>query len=126
MTAFQTNLFLVGSQNLSESCSKRIQIFFRKYAYRYDVSPGLQANGYRSLLSLLESLLLGIIQSLRSIQSGRTKTFFRGNEHLDKLEIYSDILHQMRALLYYAQVLMSMFVILSSYHAFALIGVKLG
>ena len=83
---------------------------FRTHAGNYDVSPGLEANGYRSLLSMLESLLLGIIQLLRTIQTSREYTFFRINEHLDKLEIYSNILHQMRALLYYAQILMSMYV----------------
>ena len=87
------------------SLSTTVIFSVRKHAGRYDVSPGLQANGYRSLLRLVECLLVGIIQILQCIESDRTRTFFRANEHLDKLEMYSDILHQLRALLYYAQFL---------------------
>ena len=71
------------------------------------MKPGLEINGYRSLLSLLESLLLVIGKILKTITADCCNVFFRANEHLDKLDLCSDILHQIRALLYYAEILMS-------------------
>uniref|UniRef100_H2YQA4 Hormone-sensitive lipase N-terminal domain-containing protein n=1 Tax=Ciona savignyi TaxID=51511 RepID=H2YQA4_CIOSA len=82
--------------------------FIGKYASNYDVVPGLQANGYRSLLALLETLLLHIIQLLRTIYTDRGNTFFRANSYIEKLSSYSDVLHQLRAILYYAQILMGL------------------
>ena len=79
----------------------------RPHVQKYDVMPGLKINGYRSLLSLLQSLLLVIAKILKTVSSDYLKVFFRGHEHLDKLELCCDILHQIRALLYYAQIMMS-------------------
>ncbi|XP_078482715.1 hormone-sensitive lipase [Ciona intestinalis] len=82
--------------------------FIGNCASNYDVVPGVQANGYRSLLALLEALLLQIIGLLRTMHSDRTNTFFRGNSYIDKLSVYSDVLHQMRAIMYYAQILIGL------------------
>ncbi|XP_076815619.1 hormone-sensitive lipase-like [Clavelina lepadiformis] len=82
--------------------------FIGKYASNYDVVPGLEVNGYRSILAVLESLLLIIISTLRTVSAECGKTFFQGNFYVDKLHIYSDILHQLRALLYYAQMLIGL------------------
>lgn len=82
-------------------------VYYRGNVHSYDIVPGLQANGYRSLLSLLECLLLTTIQLLNSVLVNCKNTFFRGNEYLHKLRLHSDVLHQLRGLLYYAQVLMS-------------------
>ena len=75
--------------------------------HEYDVTPGLHANGYRSVLCILENLLKTIAKMLRAVDADCHKIFFRANEYLDKLELCSDVLHQLRALLCYAQILIS-------------------
>ena len=82
--------------------------------HRYDVVPAIQANGYRSLLSIVESLVLNIIKVLQKVSTNRDAYFFRGNQYSEKLRLCSDILHQLRGLLYYAQILMGMLNMASS------------
>ncbi|XP_077975941.1 hormone-sensitive lipase-like isoform X1 [Styela clava] len=76
-----------------------------KVAHKYDASPHIKANGYRSLLALLDSLCHLIVGHLQTICRERKNVFFRANQYSDKLRVLAQNLHQMRALFGYAQIL---------------------
>lgn len=82
--------------------------FIAKVAHKYDASPEIKANGYRSLLALLDSLMHIIVSHLQTICKEKNNIFFRANQYSDKLRALAQNLHQMRALLGYAQILIGM------------------
>lgn len=82
--------------------------FIAEIAHKYDASPEVKANGYRSLLALLDSLLHIIVANLQIIHKEKKNVFFRANRYSEKLRALAQNLHQMRALLGYAQILIGM------------------
>ncbi|XP_053718099.1 lipase, hormone-sensitive a isoform X1 [Synchiropus splendidus] len=71
--------------------------------HHYDFDEQTPGNGYRTLVKVLLSCLLHIIQKGRYIASNHTGAFFRGDHNACELEAYCSALCQLRALLYLAQ-----------------------
>ncbi|BFZ14026.1 hypothetical protein BsWGS_17065 [Bradybaena similaris] len=69
---------------------------------RYDFSPRVKGNGYRSLLAVVHKCCLHLLQLSRYISSVRDSILFRKKFYAKELESYVAALGQLRAVLYYA------------------------
>ncbi|XP_067874541.1 hormone-sensitive lipase isoform X2 [Heterodontus francisci] len=73
----------------------------------FDLDERTPANGYRSLIKVLRSCILHIIHKARYITTNRRSIFFRTNHNCMEIEAYCSALCQLRALLYFAQRLLT-------------------
>ena len=73
-----------------------------KHLHRYDFSPTVKGNGYRSLLRIVQKCCLHLLQLTRYISSVRESILFRKKFYTRELESYVSALGQLRAVLYYA------------------------
>lgn len=67
----------------------------------YDLSPDVPANGYRSLLKIIEKCCLRLLQLTRHITVNRDSMFFRSSFYCKELEAFVTALGQLRVCLYY-------------------------
>ncbi|XP_064613572.1 hormone-sensitive lipase-like [Liolophura sinensis] len=67
----------------------------------YDLSPDVPANGYRSLLKIIEKCCLRLLQLTRHITVNRDSLFFRSSFYCKELEAFVTALGQLRVCLYY-------------------------
>ncbi|KAJ8000309.1 hypothetical protein DPEC_G00203500 [Dallia pectoralis] len=75
--------------------------------HHYDFDSDTPGNGYRTLVKVLQSCLLHIIQKGRYIASNYNRAFFRADHNVSEMEAYCSALCQLRALLYLAQRLLN-------------------
>ncbi|XP_061109842.1 hormone-sensitive lipase-like isoform X1 [Conger conger] len=71
--------------------------------HHFDFDPLVPGNGYRSLVKVVRSCLLHIIQKGRYITTNCRKLLFRAPHNTKEMEAYCSALCQLRALLYLAQ-----------------------
>ncbi|XP_056154737.1 lipase, hormone-sensitive a [Lampris incognitus] len=71
--------------------------------HHYDFDAQTPGNGYRTLVKVLQSCLLHIINKGRYIASNCHGAFFRADHNATEMEAYCNALCQLRALLYLAQ-----------------------
>ncbi|KAL0962585.1 hypothetical protein UPYG_G00342090 [Umbra pygmaea] len=76
---------------------------FTAVYHHYDFDSDTPGNGYRTLVKVLHSCLLHIIQKGRYIASNCHGAFFRADHNASEMEAYCSALCQLRALLYLAQ-----------------------
>ncbi|XP_060086239.1 hormone-sensitive lipase-like [Ylistrum balloti] len=72
----------------------------------YDLSPDVQANGFRSIIKIIHKCCLHILQLVRHIHVNRESMFFRSSHYSSELEAYVETLGQLRACLEHAYKLM--------------------
>ncbi|XP_072325167.1 hormone-sensitive lipase isoform X4 [Scyliorhinus torazame] len=73
----------------------------------FDFDERTPANGYRSLIKVVRSCILHIIHKSRYITTNRRSIFFRTNHNCMEVEAYCSALCQLRALVYFAQKLLT-------------------
>ncbi|XP_060708715.1 hormone-sensitive lipase isoform X2 [Hemiscyllium ocellatum] len=73
----------------------------------FDFDERTPANGYRSLIKVVRSCILHIIHKSRYISANRRSIFFRTNHNCMEIEAYCSALCQLRALVYFAQRLLT-------------------
>ncbi|XP_040183214.1 hormone-sensitive lipase isoform X2 [Rana temporaria] len=73
----------------------------------FDLDPDTPANGYRSLLKVVLSCTQHILHKCRYITASRHSLFFRAAHNCAELEAYGAALTQLRALLCFAQRLLT-------------------
>ncbi|XP_062912792.1 hormone-sensitive lipase isoform X4 [Mobula hypostoma] len=73
----------------------------------FDFDEQTPANGYRSLMKVVRACVLHIVHKARYIAANRRSIFFRTSHNLMEIEAYSSALRQLRALLYFAQKLLT-------------------
>ncbi|XP_078093184.1 hormone-sensitive lipase [Mustelus asterias] len=73
----------------------------------FDFDERTPANGYRSLIKVVRSCILHIIHKSRYISTNRRSIFFRTNHNCMEVEAYCSALCQLRALVYFAQKLLT-------------------
>ncbi|CAL8298968.1 unnamed protein product [Lota lota] len=76
---------------------------FAAVYHHYDFDAETPANGYRTLVKVLQSCLLHIIHKGRYVATNCHGAFFRAEHNACELEAYCSALCQLRALLYLAQ-----------------------
>ncbi|KAL4228425.1 hypothetical protein ACF0H5_011472 [Mactra antiquata] len=72
----------------------------------YDFSEDVQANGYRSFISIVNRCCVHLLQLCRHININKTSLLFRSTHYLKELEAYVEVLGQLMACLGYLQQLM--------------------
>ncbi|XP_042290776.1 lipase, hormone-sensitive a [Thunnus maccoyii] len=80
---------------------------FTAVYHHYDFDEQTPGNGYRTLVKVLQSCLLHIIQKGRYIASNYNGAFFRADHNASEMEAYCSALCQLRALLYLAKQLIN-------------------
>lgn len=108
-TTRTASLFYKSFSLLHEHLDRGIQPTVEEIMPRlseYDLSPDIQANGYRSLVKVVHKCCLHLLQLSRHVSNHRTSMFFRGHHYSKELEAYVSVLGQLRAGLHYAQKLM--------------------
>ncbi|KAF3707202.1 Hormone-sensitive lipase [Channa argus] len=93
-------------QEHSRALEPIVSIFTAVY-HNYDFDAQTPGNGYRTLVKVLQSCLLHIINKGRYIASSYNSAFFRAEHNASELEAYCHALCQLRALLYLAQKLIN-------------------
>ncbi|XP_053308333.1 hormone-sensitive lipase [Spea bombifrons] len=73
----------------------------------FDLDPDTPANGYRSLLKVVLSCTQHILHKCRYVTASRRSLFFRAAHNCAELEAYGAALTQLRALLCFAQRLLT-------------------
>ncbi|XP_053546850.1 hormone-sensitive lipase isoform X2 [Bombina bombina] len=73
----------------------------------FDLDPDTPANGYRSLLKVVLSCTQHILHKCRYVTASRRSLFFRAAHNCSELEAYGAALTQLRALLCFAQRLLT-------------------
>ncbi|XP_053345730.1 lipase, hormone-sensitive a [Clarias gariepinus] len=76
---------------------------FAAVYHHFDFNPETPANGYRTLVKVVLSCVLHIIQKSRYITSNCSGIFFRVEHNARELEVYCMAFCQLRALLYLAK-----------------------
>ncbi|KAM3597063.1 uncharacterized protein V6R79_025526 [Siganus canaliculatus] len=76
---------------------------FTTVFHHYDFDAQTPGNGYRTLVKILQSCLLHIIQKGRYIISSYNGAFFRADHNTTEMESYCSALCQLRALVHLAQ-----------------------
>ncbi|XP_075868373.1 lipase, hormone-sensitive a isoform X2 [Nelusetta ayraudi] len=71
--------------------------------HHYDFDAQSPGNGYRTLVKVLQSCLLHIIDKGRYVASNYNGAFFRADHNASEMEAYCSALRQLRALLHLAQ-----------------------
>ncbi|XP_060564756.1 uncharacterized protein LOC132723970, partial [Ruditapes philippinarum] len=72
----------------------------------YDFSETVQANGYRSFISIVNRCCGHLLQLCRHININKSSLLFRSSHYLKELESYVEVLGQLMAFLGYLQQLM--------------------
>uniref|UniRef100_A0A9J7XEB0 Hormone-sensitive lipase n=1 Tax=Cyprinus carpio carpio TaxID=630221 RepID=A0A9J7XEB0_CYPCA len=80
---------------------------FTAVYHHYDLDAQTPGNGYRTLVKVVHSCIIHILQKARYIASNCTGAFFRMDHNMAEMDAYCSALCQLRALLYLAQVLLS-------------------
>ncbi|KAM9838884.1 lipase, hormone-sensitive a isoform 1-T2 [Aulostomus maculatus] len=80
---------------------------FTAIYHHYDFDAQTPGNGYRTLVKVVHSCLLHIIQKGRYVASNYNGAFFRAEHNASEMEAYCSALCQLRALLYLAQQLIN-------------------
>ncbi|XP_078507435.1 hormone-sensitive lipase isoform X1 [Lissotriton helveticus] len=80
---------------------------FASFYHIFDFDEKTPANGYRSLMKLVLACVQHIIHKSRYVASNRRSIFFRTNHNCMELEAYCTALTQLRALVYFAQRLLT-------------------
>ncbi|MGH0183086.1 UNVERIFIED_CONTAM: hypothetical protein FKN15_011190 [Acipenser sinensis] len=93
-------------QSHARSLEPAIHAFTSVY-HVFDFDAATPANGYRSLVKVVLSCLLHIVHKGRYISSSRRSLFFRASHNVTELESYCSALCQLRALVYFAQRLLT-------------------
>ncbi|XP_041091129.1 hormone-sensitive lipase-like isoform X3 [Polyodon spathula] len=93
-------------QSHARSLEPAIQAFTSVY-HVFDFDAATPANGYRSLVKVVLSCLLHIVHKGRYVSSSRRSLFFRASHNVTELESYCSALCQLRALVYFAQRLLT-------------------
>eukprot|EP00079_Xenopus_tropicalis_P027781 XP_012822153.1 PREDICTED: hormone-sensitive lipase isoform X2 [Xenopus tropicalis] len=73
----------------------------------FDLDPSTPANGYRSLMKVVLSCTQYILHKCRYVTDNRRSLFFRAAHNCSELEAYGSALIQLRALLCFAQRLLT-------------------
>lgn len=73
----------------------------------FDLDPETPANGYRSLLKVVLACTQHILHKCRYVTASRRNLFFRAAHNCSELEAYGAALTQLRALLCFAQRLLT-------------------
>ncbi|XP_054620554.1 lipase, hormone-sensitive a [Dunckerocampus dactyliophorus] len=76
---------------------------FTAVYHHFDFDAQTPGNGYRSLIKVLLSCLVHIIQKARYIASNHRSTFFRADHNVSEMEAYCSALCQLRSLFYLAK-----------------------
>lgn len=80
---------------------------FASIYHIFDFDEKTPANGYRSLMKVVQSCVLHIIHKSRYIAANRRGIFFRANHNCTEIEAYCSALTQLRALSYFAEKLLT-------------------
>ncbi|KAK7139259.1 hypothetical protein R3I93_016406 [Phoxinus phoxinus] len=80
---------------------------FTTVYHHFDLDAQTPGNGYRTLVKVVHSCVIHIIQKARYIASNCTGAFFRLDHNVTEVEAYCSALCQLRALLYLAQILLN-------------------
>ncbi|KAJ1133164.1 hypothetical protein NDU88_011461 [Pleurodeles waltl] len=80
---------------------------FASFYHIFDFDEKTPANGYRSLMKLVLACVQHIIHKSRYVAANRRSIFFRTNHNCMELEAYCTALTQLRALVYFAQKLLT-------------------
>ncbi|CAH1797098.1 unnamed protein product [Owenia fusiformis] len=84
--------------------------FILNIAHAFDFKPSVPANGYRSVVKIVEKCCLHLVQLTRHITVNRGTFMFRsirGTHYVKELDAYVKVLTQLRAVLHYLQKLVS-------------------
>lgn len=73
---------------------------------KFDISPTCKGNGYRSIISIVESCLIKILQLSMQIQKSRDKLFFRSYHVYMELESYTQVLSRLLTVVHLTIVLL--------------------
>ncbi|XP_028679686.1 hormone-sensitive lipase [Erpetoichthys calabaricus] len=80
---------------------------FSSIYHIFDFDSTTPANGYRSLMKVVRSCILHIIHKGRYVAANRCGIFFRASHNVMEIEAYCSALCQLRALVYFAQRLLT-------------------
>ncbi|XP_051949553.1 hormone-sensitive lipase-like [Xyrauchen texanus] len=80
---------------------------FTAVYHHFDFDAQTPGNGFRTLVKVVHSCIIYIIQKARYIASNYSGAFFRIEHNVAEIEAYCSALCQLRALLYLAQVLLN-------------------
>ena len=69
-------------------------------AHEYDFG-NIRANGYRSMIKIVQKCCVHLLQLSRHISVNRTSFLFRSGHYVKELESYANLLGQLRACLFY-------------------------
>ncbi|XP_048086166.1 lipase, hormone-sensitive a isoform X1 [Alosa alosa] len=97
---------LLESVRLIQSHGRALEPVVKHFTtvfHHFDLDPQTPANGYRTLVKVVRSCLLYIIQKTRYVAANCAGAFFRAEHNAGELEAYSAALRQLRALLYLGQ-----------------------
>lgn len=72
-------------------------------ARNFDYNLLVRANGYRSLIKVIQKCCLHLLQLCRHISSTKETMLFRGTFYCKELDAYVTVLGQLRACTFYAQ-----------------------
>ncbi|XP_059365298.1 hormone-sensitive lipase-like isoform X2 [Carassius carassius] len=76
---------------------------FTAVYHHFDLDAQTPGNGYRTLVKVVHSCIIHILQKARYIASNCTGAFFRMDHNMAEMDAYCSALCQLRALLYLAQ-----------------------
>nr|XP_014345780.1 PREDICTED: hormone-sensitive lipase [Latimeria chalumnae] len=93
-------------QEHARSLEPIVHCFSRIY-HIFDFDAQTPANGYRSLMKVVRSCVLYIIHKSRYVAANRRSIFFRASHNCAEIEAYCTALTQLRALVYFAQRLLT-------------------
>ncbi|KAI4876203.1 hypothetical protein NFI96_017944, partial [Prochilodus magdalenae] len=104
-----TNQLLAVMRRIQEHgrAVEALVIGFTAVYHHYDFDEETPGNGYRTLVKVVQSCILYIIQKGRYIASNCRGVFFRVDHNTGEMEAYCKALCQIRALLYLAQRLLN-------------------
>ncbi|XP_072531875.1 lipase, hormone-sensitive a [Salminus brasiliensis] len=104
-----TNQLLAAMRRIQEHgrAVEALVAGFTAVYHLYDFDPKTPGNGYRTLVKVVQSCLLHIIQKGRYIVSNCGGVFFRVDHNACEMEAYCVALCQLRALLYVARRLLN-------------------
>ncbi|KAL2079969.1 hypothetical protein ACEWY4_023762 [Coilia grayii] len=97
---------LLESVRLIQAHGRALQPVVRHFTmvyHHFDLDAQTPANGYRTLVKVVRSCVLYIIQKTRYVVANCDSTFFRVEHNAGELEAYCRALCQLRALMYLGQ-----------------------
>ncbi|OWF53834.1 hormone-sensitive lipase-like [Mizuhopecten yessoensis] len=97
--------FCLLQEHIDRGIQPTVELIAPRLA-EYDLSPDVQANGFRSIIKIIHKCCLHILQLVRHIHVNRESMFFRSAHYSSELEAYVETLGQLRACLEHAYKLM--------------------